>query len=231
MPAAVAIPLAIGAATTAAGVYGAKKQSESADKAAAVTERSNAEATALARETEANRRREFDQQQAELKRQWDVTESNKAPYRQVSSDALLRVRDLLGLPQGAPMSAGSAGAGSSSAGAPVGNIPPTPKSVDDAIAAANQIAYGGQQKHQDKAYWDAMFAKDPDYTWKRMLGWQAGASDAATTGPYAGAARPSTAMAAAMPPKVAASASPGILASNQPYQPIIPFRDLLRGVQ
>ncbi len=230
MPAAVALPIALGVGSAAAGVIGSKINANASEKAGKITEASNKEATDFARETEANRRREFDQQQAELKRQWDVTESNKAPYRQISSDALLRVRDLLGLPQGAPMSAGPAGAGSVSSGAPVGNIPPTPKSVDEAIAAANQIAYGGQQKHKDKSYWDAMFAKDPEYTWKRMLGWQAGASDAATSGPYAGArAQPAMRQnVAAEPPPLGA---PVNLGANPTYQPIIPFRSLMRGVQ
>lgn len=73
-----------------------------------------------------------------------------------------------------------------SSGGGGGNIPETPKTVEEAMKVANDIGYGGQQKHQDPEYWRSMFAKDPDYAFKRMLGWQAGGNDVATSGPYAG---------------------------------------------
>lgn len=69
-----------------------------------------------------------------------------------------------------------------------GGIPPRPGTVEEAVAQANQLAYGGANKHNDVNYWREMWAKDPGYTWQRLLGWQAGGADAPVAGPYAGQA-------------------------------------------
>ena len=59
-------------ATAGAGIYGANKQSSSADKAAKAAQASNAEALALERENEQRRRFEWDQTQAENERRWNI---------------------------------------------------------------------------------------------------------------------------------------------------------------
>src|SRR5262245_787760 len=66
-------------------------------------------------------------------------------------------------------------------------LPARPPDLETAAQLANQIAYGGQGGG-DVEYWRAMWNKDPGYAWKRMLGWQAGGKDVATSGPYAGGA-------------------------------------------
>lgn len=58
-------------------------------------------------------------------------------------------------------------------------------SVEQAMQAANDAAYG-YNKHQDANYWRDMYAKDPEYTWKRMIGMGAGPQDAAKFGQWAG---------------------------------------------
>lgn len=49
-------------------------------------------------------------------------------------------------------------------------LPTTPATVSQAIVEANTIAYGFD-KHTDDGYWNALYLNDPDYAWKRMLGW------------------------------------------------------------
>src|SRR5262245_35074807 len=101
--------------------------------------------------------------------------------------------------QGAPqMTAGPAlraqppGSAFEASGAPQGwvteeGLPARPPDLETAAQQANQIAYGGQGGG-DVEYWRQMWNKDPGYAWKRMLGWQAGGKDVATSGPYAGGA-------------------------------------------
>lgn len=62
---------------------------------------------------------------------------------------------------------------------------PTGATVDQAMQMANDAAYG-YNKHQDANYWRDMWAKDPEYTWKRMIGMGAGPQDAAKYGEWAG---------------------------------------------
>lgn len=63
-------------------------------------------------------------------------------------------------------------------------LPPTPATELDARAVANQLAYGFE-KHKDD-YWAAHYREDPDYYFKRMLGWQSeGGVDQAVYGLYA----------------------------------------------
>jgi hypothetical protein len=64
-------------------------------------------------------------------------------------------------------------------------------SLEQAVAAANNLAYG-YNKHSDVQYWAALWAKDPDYAWSRMLGQGAGGADCAKMGPYAGSCGPGT---------------------------------------
>lgn len=51
-------------------------------------------------------------------------------------------------------------------------IPATPLILNVALSLANTLAYGFV-KHTNDGYWNDLFLKDPDYAWKRMLGWQA----------------------------------------------------------
>ncbi len=102
---------------------------------------------------------------------------------------------------------GSTGTTSTSTGTGGGGaLPPAPKDLSSALSAANSIAYGGAAKHTDPAYWQALWSKDPDYAWRRMLGEGAGGADVPTTGPFAGAAAP--------PPTMNGSQGPGMF---QPY--------------
>jgi len=66
-------------------------------------------------------------------------------------------------------------------------LPARPPDLETAFRQANQIAYGGRGGG-DINYWREMWQKDPGYAWKRMLGWQAGGKDVATSGPFAGGA-------------------------------------------
>lgn len=62
---------------------------------------------------------------------------------------------------------------------------PAPKTLEEAMAYANKTAYG-YDKHTDPGYWQALYAKDPEYAQKRMLGMGAGPQDAAKFGEWAG---------------------------------------------
>lgn len=68
-------------------------------------------------------------------------------------------------------------------------LPPAPPTVVAAIVSANDLAYGFE-KHQNDGYWNALYASDPEYAWKRMLGWQAGGDDVAKFGLYANPVSP-----------------------------------------
>lgn len=60
-----------------------------------------------------------------------------------------------------------------------------PATKEEAMKLANQIAYNGKDKIVSDKVWDD-YDKDPEYYFKRMLGWQAGGADTALSGPYAG---------------------------------------------
>jgi hypothetical protein len=103
-------------------------------------------------------------------------------------------------------------------------LPPVPKDLATAIAEANRIAYNGENKHNDPNYWAAHWAKDPGYTWQRLLGWQAGGADVAKAGPYAGVA---TAAPARTPPPSGAPMTGrpltiGSYATLHPRSPLTP---------
>jgi len=71
--------------------------------------------------------------------------------------------------------------------APSNAMPERPNDLRQALETASRVAYGGKPvSDSDVNYWQQMWNKDPDYTFKRMLGWQAGGSDVAQSGPYAG---------------------------------------------
>ncbi len=110
MPAAVAVPLITGAIGGAATITGAKMASSANKRATEAQAKANADATALAQQQEATRKSEYDAQVAEQKRQFDITEQNKLPYRQASQAALMKLGDLLGLPAGAVSGVASASA-------------------------------------------------------------------------------------------------------------------------
>lgn len=79
-------------------------------------------------------------------------------------------------------------ASTASAATDAGGVPSRPGTLEEAVAQANQLAYGGANKHNDVEYWRKMWNEDPGYTWQRLLGWQAGGADAPQAGPYAGQA-------------------------------------------
>lgn len=101
MPQAVAIPLITAAAGAGATIYGSKKASSANEKASQVQAQSNAEALAFAREQEARRQREYDQQIAAEKAAWEAEQARLAPYRAASYGILGQSADRLGLNLGA----------------------------------------------------------------------------------------------------------------------------------
>jgi hypothetical protein len=60
-----------------------------------------------------------------------------------------------------------------------------PATLEEAVRLANLHAYGGRNQN-NAAYWADMWAKDPEYTWQRMIGNLGGGADVALAGPYAG---------------------------------------------
>lgn len=240
MPAAIAIPLITAAASGTAAVVGSKINANAAESAGQRTSAATNQATALATSQEAERRREFDQQQAQSKLQWDTEQANKAPYRQVSSDALLRVRDLLGLPQGqatapatgaAPVSANGAAATAAVKGGSAADL----KALIDGGMNPQQAAAAFNQKYgrttgNEAAYYapsaqtsgKAVIGLPDAYLSQEPQGW-------AITQRGGGAAAPKTAMAAAMPSSLASRiAGP---ATSPGYTPVIPFSQLMSGVR
>lgn len=239
MPAAIAIPLIAAAASGTAAVVSSKINANAAENASRTQSASTDKATALATSDEAERRREFDQQQAEAKRQWDTEQANKAPYRQVSSDALLRVRDLLGLPAGAPvtMGAGStANASGQSTGARGGSAADL-KALIDGGMNPQQAAQAFNQKFGRSTGNEAVYyAPSAQTSGKAVLGLpdayisQEPQGWAITQrGGGAPAARPQTAMSAAMPKSLVPSAMGPATQPN--YTPVIPFSQLMSGVR
>ena len=204
------MPIGIGAATLIAGlagsgaavgtgIYGAKKQAKLAKEAAQLQtqqatsaaesqERSNREALEYTKQKDEQAR--IDAQNAERANyaQWLAREQRLSYLGELAG---LPARDIPSLPDylqpGGARPGGMPPAASTGASGAGGEIPATPADLQTAIAQANQLAYGGRNKHDDPNYWAAMWAKDPSYTWKRLLGWQAGGADVATAGPYAGA--------------------------------------------
>lgn len=63
-------------------------------------------------------------------------------------------------------------------------IPPAPQKCTTAVDQSNLMAYNGHPKNTAE-YWCPLYDKDPEYFWKRMLGWMAGGEDVALSGAYA----------------------------------------------
>lgn len=196
MPAAIAIPLITAAASSTAAVVGSKMASSASTKGAQMQTDAAREAARLQTEA-ANHAADLQKQSSDATLAYTKEQDALAAARaetdrranfdqyQARARGAQSLGDALGfhlnLPDYVPGNSPSSGAGGGDAA-----VPERPKDLASAIAAANQIAYGGQQKHQDESYWAANWAKDPDYAWKRLLGWQAGGADAPTSGPYAG---------------------------------------------
>ncbi len=87
----------VGIATAVAGIYGAHKQSQSTDNAAAIKAKSDAAALGLATSQENTRKQEYDAQQLLLKQQWDAQQQIRAPYRAAGANALSNLGNILGV--------------------------------------------------------------------------------------------------------------------------------------
>lgn len=113
----VALGIAAGVAGGAASAYGAHKQAQSSDKAAALSSQSNAAALAEQQKQDALQKQEFDQQQSASKAQWDAEQAIRAPYRQAGANALSSLGGILGVDFGN-------GGGSAPAAAPAASSAP-----------------------------------------------------------------------------------------------------------
>ncbi len=212
MPAAIAIPLITGAIGAGTTIYAANKSASANNKSADIAAKSLLDSSSA--QTKANDETlAFNRQQAENDyRNQEIT--RKANYDQYATgqNRLKFLDSAVGLPErqvpdyvasqdpnfmGTPSAGQVLNKPSGSSGD--ASVPPPPKDLSAALSSANQIAYGGAQKHADPSYWTALWAKDPEYAWKRMLGWQAGVSDAPTSGPYAGQATSTAAPKATAP--------------------------------
>ncbi len=95
MPAAVAIGLAAGGGI--AGVYGAKKQAESAKVASSIQDKANTEAIALQKQQIAQEQAQFEAQQKFAEEQFNQQQALRGPYRQAGQAALGKLGDILGV--------------------------------------------------------------------------------------------------------------------------------------
>lgn len=59
-------------------------------------------------------------------------------------------------------------------------------SLQDAMSLAGRLGYNDPNHHSDPSYWQALYTKDPEYAFRRMMGEGAGGRDAATQGQWAG---------------------------------------------
>jgi len=64
------------------------------------------------------------------------------------------------------------------------DLPSAPDNLEQALAESNQLAYGFAKNLASYEPW-THYLEDPDYYWKRMLGWQAGGADIPVAGLYA----------------------------------------------
>jgi len=92
-----------------ATAYGAKKQGQSADRAARVTDQSNRDALAFERQREAQLQRQWEAEQEFQERKWNITEEDRlynrglsearetqrVPYRQAGLSSLARLDSLM----------------------------------------------------------------------------------------------------------------------------------------
>ncbi len=238
------IALAAAGASATGTIVASKMNANAADKAATIQGASTDKATALAQSQADESRREFDAQQAAAKAQWDTEQSNKAPYRQVSADALLRVRDLLGLPQGSPLPS-STTAPTSSTTMPGASSSLTPGSGNptdlNAITAALTDNYkklgtaptGRGTGPTDIAYFADQIQKTGGLTPGNTGYWfgPSGriAQELAKAGGGGGAAPKQ--QTAVMPTSSLMPSTMGGPATSPNYTPIVPFSSLLSGVR
>lgn len=211
-------------AAGAAGIYGAKKQGQASKEATAASTASNAAAIDEQKRQDAITQANFEKTLAAQQAQWDAQQNIRAPYRQAGSAALTSLGDMLG----ENFSGGGGSTGGAPSAGPTGALPSRPADLTSALKVANDTAYGFE-KHTDPAYWDALWKKDPEYAFRRLLGEGAGPSDAAVKGPYAGAGAGSSASGtrrAAVPlaPSIVVPAG-NALAPN--YAPVIPFSQMI----
>lgn len=102
-----------GGAAAGATVYGSRSAGKANRRASDITARSNQDALAYQRDQDAIRRSDYDREQTERRRQWDIDEAFRqreyaareeerlakdaraVPYRQASQAALARMGDLI----------------------------------------------------------------------------------------------------------------------------------------
>lgn len=133
----------VGIATAIAGIYGAHKSSESTDKASTIKAKSDADALALARQQEATRKQEYDDNLKLQQQQWDAQQNIRAPYRAAGANALHKLGDILGVDFGSGYT-GPTPSTPSTFGQPTGTAGPSP-------AFPNQTAFNtGAQTIQDQ---------------------------------------------------------------------------------
>ncbi len=247
MPAAIAIPLIAAAASGTAAVVASKINAGASENAANQQATATDKATALATSQEAERKREFDQQQAAAKAQWDTEQSNKAPYRQISSDALLRVRDLLGLPQGSPLpssttaptSTATMPSGTSSTALTGGSGNPTDPAYINAQLQGVYKALGATPTGRgtgptDIAYMADQVARTGGWTPQNAAYWAGPSGRIAQEIAKASggvAAGPRAQQTAVMPTSSLMPSTMGGPATSPNYTPIVPFSSLLSGVR
>lgn len=193
--------LIAGIAAGAGQAAAAKIGSNSAKRAGAMDASAADKQLQFERDQSAQDQANFDKTQALNYEQWANREKQLAPYRAAGSSANTTLANLIGLPMNTDafqpppyMGSQPAAAGAPPAANAGGNatVPQRPNDLADAVKQANALAYG-YDKHQDASYWQKLWSQDPDYAWKRMLGWQASGADAPTKGPYAGQAAAATA--------------------------------------
>lgn len=80
-----------------ANIYGTKAQSAATSKAGDLQAKASADALAFSREQEAERVREYNQEQATSKAAWDAQEARRAPYREAGQNALMQLSQLVGM--------------------------------------------------------------------------------------------------------------------------------------
>lgn len=221
MPPAVAAaiwPAIIGAGASTAGAVVAAKAAKNAAKTSAAAQTSAVEASTAAstkasEEALAFQREEAKRDQAKFEAtnainqaNWEAAQHGNYDMYAARERRIGTVGEMMGLPAReipAYRSSAAGSGGGSTADVDPKSIPQRPADLASAMKQANQIAYKGADKITagGGTDWSKLWADDPDYTWKRMLGWQAGGNDVALAGPYAG-------MSAAAAPAVATAARP-----------------------
>jgi hypothetical protein len=90
--------LIAGAASGGSAIAGNKMASNANRRATDANTRANDQAMALERDNEARRRQEYDQQQREMRTQWDAEQRRREPYRRMSDLILQQRAQRMGVP-------------------------------------------------------------------------------------------------------------------------------------